>query len=218
MHTNQNLLEYYHERAGEYDKVYQNPAEQADLQAAAQYFQEIFAGKKVLEIACGTGYWTAVIAQIAQSVYATDGNESLLEIARQRIQSENVRFAVADMYHLSSAEKYEAIFGGFIWSHILKQDLNAFLQQLKPLLLPNGLLVFIDSNPLENTNHDRRNISITDANGNSYQQRTLENGKSYSVLKNFPDDAFLREGVADIASEINIQRLEYYWVLKCKIT
>ena len=75
---NRDIIAYYHHRAGEYDKVYLNPAEQSDLLEATKFFQDIFYRKDVLEIACGTGYWTERIAKVANSVYATDINQSVI--------------------------------------------------------------------------------------------------------------------------------------------
>lgn len=82
MHTN--LTEYYAKRAAEYEAIYAKPERQADLEAVATFLKEIFNGKDVLEIACGTGFWTEKIARTARSVWATDINESVLEIARNK--------------------------------------------------------------------------------------------------------------------------------------
>jgi predicted methyltransferase len=66
---NQSIISYYNERAKEYEKVYLNPDEQEDLLTATRFFQEIFSHKAVVEIACGTGYWTEQISKTATSVF-----------------------------------------------------------------------------------------------------------------------------------------------------
>lgn len=214
---NQDLITYYRERAHEYDKVYHNPPEQGDLQEASRIFQTLFAQKMVLEIACGTGYWTEQIAATAAAVDATDANEAMLQIARARPVKGNVRFAVADMYTLTPGKKYDAVFGGFIWSHIPVQDLDGLMDRLAGCLQPDGLLVFIDSNIVKNTPHDAKKIANTDINGNTYQERTLDNGDAYLVLKNFPDEAFLVERLARVGAEVTVLRLEYYWIAYCRV-
>ena len=213
---NQDLVSYYAERAKEYEKVYFNPDEQEDLQTSEKIFQYLFANKKVLEIACGTGYWTERIAKTATSIYATDINESVIEIARAR-QQENITFAVADMFDFAPVEKFDGVFAGFIWSHILLQDLDKFLKQIKSFLKPNGTLIFIDGNAVAGTNHDLKNITKTDEYGNTFQTRTLENGSSHLVLKNFPTKDFLIEKLSNIATDINFINLKYYWIVSCKL-
>lgn len=213
----QDLVSYYNDRAKEYEKVYWNPAEQDDLLAATNLFQAVFAQKKVLEIACGTGYWTERIAQTATSLHATDINASVLEIAQKRRSGNNLSFSMADIYSLPTGPKYEGLFGGFIWSHILLQDLDRFLDQCKNVLLPGADLVFIDSNPVEGTNHDRREITQTDEQGNTYQTRSLENGATHVVLKNFPGREFLDQKLSRIAGDIQHVNLEHYWIVCCRL-
>lgn len=213
---NQNLVSYYNDRAKEYEKVYLNPDEQEDLLKAAKIFQDLFAQKTVLEIACGTGYWTERIAKTATSIFATDINESVIEIAKER-QKENITFAIADMYDFTPDEKYEGVFGGFIWSHILLQDLDKFIDQVKSFLKPNGTIVFIDGNAVEGTVHDVKKITKTDEHGNTYQTRKLENGSSHLVLKNFPTKEFLVQKLSSVATDINSINLKYYWIVSCKL-
>ena len=214
---NQDLTIYYKDRAKEYDKVYQIAEEQEDLLKATDLFQSIFKNKSVLEIACGTGYWTERIAKTATSVFATDINKSVVEIALRRQTKNNVRFNVADMYHLNTDMKYQGIFGGFIWSHILLQDLDRFLLKLKDLLTEDEILVFIDSNPVDDTIHDKKRVSHTDEHGNTYQTRMLEDGTSHLVLKNFPTKEFLLNKLSVIATDINYIQLEYYWIVSCSL-
>lgn len=209
---NQNIEKYYQERAAEYEKVYLNPLEQDDLQKSTTLFREIFAQKTVLEIACGTGYWTEQIAQTATSVLATDINENMIAIAQKKHHPGNVTYTVADMYHLPDFPKYEGIFGGFIWSHISLQHLDGFLEKLKSMLVPGGVIAFIDSKFVAGTSHDIKKITHTDEHNNTFQTRTLADGSVHQVLKNFPENDFLVEKLSAITSEVTLTDLEYYWI------
>jgi malonyl-CoA O-methyltransferase len=51
----------------------------------------------ILEIGCGTGKNTALLAQISRNVLAMDFSAGMIEKARQKISLENVTFAVADL-------------------------------------------------------------------------------------------------------------------------
>lgn len=214
---NQNLTSYYNERAKEYDKVYQIPEEQEDLSKASAIFQQIFKNKTVLEIACGTGYWTAEISKTATSVFASDINEAVIDIAKTRNFQKNITFEVVDMNELITDVKFDGLFGGFIWSHILLQDLDGFLLKIKDLIVDKGDIVFIDSKPINGTSHDKRRITSIDSFGNTFQTRQLENGNTYEVLKNFPSNDFLIDKLALIATDIKIMELDYYWIATCKI-
>lgn len=211
------LKTYYEARAKEYDKVYLIPEEQEDLAKAAKIVHELFVQKKILEIACGTGYWTEVIAKSSVSVMATDINESVIEIAKARNSGSKTNFKVADMYDLSFEEKFDALFGGFIWSHILLQDLDKFLNKMKSLLEANALMVFIDSKPIPGTSHSPERITYTDDYGNTYQERRLEDNTIHNVLKNFPSREFLMHKLSSIAEKLEYIDLEHYWIGACTL-
>jgi hypothetical protein len=55
-------------------------------------------------------------------------------------------------------------------------------------------------------------ITRTDARGNTYQIRRLENGVEHEVLKNFPAPAEVRAAIVDAGGvEPAIEELTYYW-------
>ena len=78
------LETYYARRASEYEAIYHKPERQADLARMRVDIPRLFVKKSVLEIACGTGWWTPLIAAQAESVLALDYNEETLEIARAK--------------------------------------------------------------------------------------------------------------------------------------
>jgi len=131
------------------------------LLTASTLLQELFAGKNVLEIACGTSYWTEVMGRMAASVLATDVNERVIALAKTRPLGNQVRFAVADMYRLAPEQPFDGLFGGFIWSHIPRQDLDSFLLWLKRFVRSQRTIGFIDSHPVEGTSQDPERIALT---------------------------------------------------------
>ena len=68
------MASYYAARAAEYDRLYRKPERQDDLQELARFVEDQFAGAHVFEVACGTGYWTEIVARAAASIVATDIN------------------------------------------------------------------------------------------------------------------------------------------------
>src|SRR5213593_4326772 len=98
-----NLPDYYARRAGEYEKIFAKPERQADLAGLRKLLPGLFADRDVLEIACGTGYWTPLISGSARTILATDINEEVLEIARHKTYpNHNVEFRIADAYALAN--------------------------------------------------------------------------------------------------------------------
>jgi ubiquinone/menaquinone biosynthesis C-methylase UbiE len=187
------------------------------LLKATHLFQSIFKNKSVLEIACGTGYWTEQISKTATSILATDINEAVIDIAKIRNISSNVTFEVADMNLLNTGNNFEGFFGGFIWSHILLQDIDKLLGNLKDHIVPKGDIVFIDSKQVEGTSHDKNRITRVDDYGNTFQKRHLENGTVHEVLKNFPTRSFLFDKLSQFTTDIEIIDLEHYWISSCKM-
>jgi SAM-dependent methyltransferase len=209
--VNSDIISYYKERAKEYEKIYSTPERQEDLLRGGQILQDSFADKNVLEIACGTGYWTQKISATAQNILATDINDTVIEIAKYKKYSPaKVNFQVADIFNLPNTIKYENLFGGFIWSHIKLESLNDFINTVNNLVQRGGLIVFMDNNYVEGSS-----LPITDKDdvGNTYQTRTLENGTRHKVLKNFPTEIFMRQIFIDKGIDINFISLQYYWIL-----
>jgi demethylmenaquinone methyltransferase/2-methoxy-6-polyprenyl-1,4-benzoquinol methylase len=210
------LEAYYARRAAEYEKIYEKPERQADLARLRVDIPALFAGERVLEIACGTGYWTPLIAEQADSMLAVDYNEETLAIARAKKQRKaNVRFQRADAYALPDwAERFSACYAGFWWSHIPLAKIDPFLRGLAERLEPAARVVFMDNRYVEGSSTA---ISRKDAEGNTYQSRRLADGSSHEVLKNFPTGPELRGRLARFGADVTFSEYEYYWLATYRI-
>ena len=210
------LEKYYARRAAEYEKIFEKPERQADLGRMRTDIPALFKGERVLEIACGTGYWTPLIAEQAESVLATDFNEEPLAIARSKTyRKANVRFARADAYALPAwPEKFSACYAGFWWSHVPLGRIDEFLRGLATRLDAGAKVAFMDNRYVEGSSTP---LSRKDAEGNTYQQRRLADGSSHEVLKNFPDAAEMRARLGRLGSGVTFTEYEYYWVATCRI-
>ena len=207
------LEKYYARRAAEYEKIFDKPERQADLARMRVDIPGLFVDQRVLEIACGTGYWTPLIAERADSVLATDYSEEPLAIAKSKTYRKgNVSFARADAYALPDWEnKFSACYAGFWWSHVPLGRIEAFLKGLGKALEPGARVAFMDNRYVEGSSTP---ISRKDAEGNTYQTRRLADGSSHEVLKNFPTRQELR---ARLGNELRYVEYEYYWVASYRI-
>jgi SAM-dependent methyltransferase len=206
------IEQYYSKRAAEYEQIYEKPERQHELEWLRSRIPALFRGRTVLEVACGTGYWTQFIARTAAKVHACDINEAVLEIARDKpIPRQRVSFFKADAITLEGVPPgCDAAFAGFWWSHVKKSDLARFVRNLAAHVEPGALVAILDNRYAEGSSTA---ISRRDAEGNTYQMRKLANGEEYEVLKNFPTPAELADAVRPVAREAHLESLAYYWLL-----
>jgi len=216
---------YYQRRAHEYDKVYAKPERQTDLEQLATLVGEAFVDEDVLEVAAGTGYWTRFYVDTARSVRATDINDEVLDVARARRQwPDSTTFEVANAFELNlrsvdgtvagsavppDPSEPTAAFAGFFWSHLLLDQADPFLTHLVECLAPESKIVFIDNRYVEGSNHP---ITETDSSGNTYQQRKLDDGTSWRVLKNFPTPAQIQDQLSQFCTNVSVVELDYFWI------
>jgi demethylmenaquinone methyltransferase/2-methoxy-6-polyprenyl-1,4-benzoquinol methylase len=201
------LIDYYRRRAAEYEAIYAKPERQTDLAILRQAIPAKLRGARVLEIACGTGYWTQLVTEVAAEVVATDLAEEPMRIAQSKSYGKQPVFAFADAYALpESLGRFGAALAVFWWSHVPRQRIGEFLASLHGRLEPGARVVLMDNRFVEGSSTP---VSEIDAQGNTYQLRRLGDGSQVRVLKNFPDEAELR---MHLPSSLTVQMLEYYWL------
>ena len=207
------LVDYYRRRAREYESIYAKPERQTDLAFLKKHLPERLAGRRILEVACGTGYWTVLVARTAAQVVATDATEEPMRIAMSKDYGErNVRFELADAYALSPAlGSFDAALACFWWSHVPLSRIDDFLASLHARLEPGARVLLMDNTWFEGSSTP---ISERDAEGNTYQLRPLADGSTNRVLKNFPTESELRAALAPHAREFSYRALEYYWLIE----
>jgi demethylmenaquinone methyltransferase/2-methoxy-6-polyprenyl-1,4-benzoquinol methylase len=205
------LADYYQARAPEFENVYDKPERQADLHKLRTWLADETRGLALLEVACGTGYWTSVAATSAKAIVATDFNLAPLEIAHSKDLGPHVAFAQADAFALPDyGLGFDAGMAHFWWSHVSVVDQQRFLTHFASKLRQSAKLFMIDNNYVAGS---MTPASRRDALGNTYQMRRLQNGSEYEILKNFPTPAALRSALEGHSAAVNILQLKYYWAV-----
>lgn len=213
--TDLGMQRYYAQRAQEYERIYAKPERQADLAAIQAWLPARFEGRRVLEIACGTGYWTPHAASLSASWLATDVNEEVLAIARTKpLSHERVRFEIGDAYALSHGPSFDAAFAGFWWSHVPLQRAGEWLAGLHRCLTPGGRVVLLDNRYVEGSSTP---ISRRDTHGNSYQLRRLDDGSTHEVLKNFPGRDGLRSLLGARIDGFQWVEWDHFWACSYQV-
>jgi SAM-dependent methyltransferase len=204
------LLAYYRHRAHEYEQIYEKPERQTDLERVRAWLRGALAGQRILEVACGTGYWTAELAPVAAEIVATDASPEVLALAHQKQYPPNrVRFELADAYALAHvAGSFTAGFAAFWWSHVPRERQPDFLASFHQRLGVGAVVVLLDNRYVVGSSTP---IARWDAAGNSYQRRRLADGTEHEILKNFPSAADLEAVLTPVAHDLGIAELGYYW-------
>jgi ubiquinone/menaquinone biosynthesis C-methylase UbiE len=208
----QDMQAYYARRAAYYERVYFKPERQTDLRAMEASLPALFAGRRVLEVACGTGWWTPHGARDALRWLATDINPETMAVARAKPLPACVELAAADAYTLAElqGQTFDAAFAGCWWSHVPLQRLPLWLDTLHARLMPGARVVMLDNSFVQTSSTP---ITRHDEHGNSYQLRTLDDGSVHEVLKNFPTPDEARALLGERARHITWTDYTHYWVL-----
>jgi 2-polyprenyl-3-methyl-5-hydroxy-6-metoxy-1,4-benzoquinol methylase len=196
---------YYRRRAGEYDVT-----AYGDVAAARERIARLVAQMqprgRVLEIACGTGLWTEALAGRADTVVAIDAAPEALAIARDRVRSGNVTFAVADVFTWTTDDRFDVIFFSAWLSHVPMSRFESFWQMLRPLLAEGGRVLFIDEHV------DERPKEAYVPGADEIVQRRLQDGRTFRVVKNFVDPEALCDRLRDIGWDCQIDRDGSDWI------
>ena len=211
-----NLKDYYARRAHEYERIYDKPERQADLASLRESIPSLFDGRDVLEIACGTGFWTQFVAARAASVLATDVNDEVLELARRKsYPRDNVAFELLDIYSEGDLpRRFNAGLAAFWWSHVPRQSYGRFIEHFHRRLQSGAIVVFLDNRYVQGSSTP---LSRTDEHGNTYQTRTLDDGTSHEVLKNIPDESELAGALGNSARALEYVELDYFWYVSYRV-
>lgn len=169
------------------------------------------AGRAVLEIACGTGYWTRFVAPGASEMMATDFSEEMLAIAQGQ-QIERARFQREDAYALAGVREGRFDFGfAMHWvSHIPLARWGEFFTVFHARLKPGARVLLAD---------DIRRPDDADpyysklATHDSYEIRRLPEGGTYEIVKTYFTSEELQELLRPYAENLVIRYERPRWWL-----
>jgi demethylmenaquinone methyltransferase/2-methoxy-6-polyprenyl-1,4-benzoquinol methylase len=172
-------IAYYRAGAAEYDRPY---AEREDLQELLAVADDLPIVGDVLELACGTGKWTPMLAARANSVTAVDAAAEVLTLARSRTASSDVQFLQADLFQWQPLRRYDTAFFAFWLSHVPPARLPDFWNTVAAMLAPGGKAIFIDDGPAEAAREEVLADQPIPA-----VLRRLDDGSRYRIVKVFHD-------------------------------
>ena len=206
------MQEYYNLRAAEYEEKYHRaePARQREQEAIAGALRELFAGRTVLEVACGTGYWTEVAAGVAQRVVGVDGSKEMLAIARAKPFAEGkVELVLGDAYALVEVPgTFTGGLANFWLSHVPRSRMAEFLAGFHAKLEAGAAVFMADDVYIPGVGGE---LVTPEGAEDTYKRRTLADGTSHLIIKNYYSKADLRELFTPFAADLRIHVGECHW-------
>lgn len=185
---------FYRQRAPEYDEWWQHRGRyDRDKDMARDWDQQVEEiavtlesfgpSGDVLELAGGTGWWTARLARTAENLTVVDASPEVLDINRDRVGSRpNVTYVVADLFEWRPEHSYDVVFFSFWLSHVPRARFSSFWHLVGTCLRPGGRVFFIDN---------RRDGTLATVDpyvfeeAHDVQRRKLNDGSEHRVVKIF---------------------------------
>lgn len=157
--------------------------------------EEAFSGRhyqKVLELGCGTGKNTALLASISNHVLALEFSLGMLRQAISKKKSEHVSFVVADLTKPwpCPSESFDLIVCNLVLEHIPK--LAPIFSEARRVLIPAGLFFISELHPYRQYqgtqanflgNLDRIDIQAFLHHLSDYTDAAVRNGLALQELK-----------------------------------
>jgi 2-polyprenyl-3-methyl-5-hydroxy-6-metoxy-1,4-benzoquinol methylase len=198
----QSQIEYYRERASEYDQWFFRQGRYdrgeahrqqwfAEVAEVEEFLRATQPSGNILELACGTGLWTEHLASLATHVTAVDASPEVIALNQTRVNSESVEYIIADLFNWTPTQKFDLVFFGFWLSHVPMDRFADFWQMVKNTLKPNGRAFFVDSL------FDRTSPAINHAalHQDGYSERKLNDGRVYQIVKIFHEPTQLEKSL-----------------------
>jgi|ERR1043166_2781864 SAM-dependent methyltransferase len=209
------LPDYYSRRAPDYEKIWhrEDPIRQGEQREIVSALRQIFKDRKVIEVACGTGYWTQFLAESAREILAVDISDEMLALARGKHFPPRVRMQRADAYELDSIQgnDFDGGLANFWISHVPKARLPEFLDGFHARLTRGAVVFMADNVYVEGVGGPlvaRPGVEDT------FKLRALGDGSTHEVLKNYFTADELRNIFAPRGRDFEIHVGRCFWWIK----
>jgi SAM-dependent methyltransferase len=129
-----------------------NKAIDLEQRLALAPWLRVSAGMRVLDVGCGVGRWSRLLASRGATVTGVDISPTMIDEARRRAAGEGVsercRFEVSDVSTLAVEGEFDLILGVTVLQHILDSGaLHAALYGMSSRVAPGGRIVLLEAAP-----------------------------------------------------------------------
>ena len=215
----QSMQVYYDERASEYvdwflrTGLYDRPDTNAQFLSGLRQLEEevgafgVRGVNRVLEIACGIGWWTSLLAQSGREVIGLDYAPRMLAQCRKRLAHNDVDATLvrASAYALPfAANAVNGCLMGFFLSHVPHEDVAPLLAAVARAVGPGGEVLIIDSS-----------LPSLDGVETEVQQRPLRDGTLHPALKVYYGEEGLSHILKPYAENLTVKKVEELFITAC---
>ena len=162
--------------------------------------------RHILELAPGTGDWTKELVRIGRAVTAVDVSPEMIEINRQRVANPRVEYVQADVFDWTPQQQYDLVFFAFWLSHVPPGLVDMFLMKVRGAVRPGGHLFVIDQCD------DLPGYALSKKEG-IFEERTLSDGRTFTIVKIFYHPGLLAEKVKQLGFEVAAERVDTIFYL-----
>jgi len=129
-----------------------NQAIQLEQRLALRPWIRVPAGTRVLDVGCGIGRWSRLLAARGAQVTGVDLSPTMIAQAQRRAAADGVaercRFELQDLSRLDVGDQFDLVLGVTVLQHILDPELlRAAVQRMTSHLAPGGRMVLLEAAP-----------------------------------------------------------------------
>jgi demethylmenaquinone methyltransferase/2-methoxy-6-polyprenyl-1,4-benzoquinol methylase len=195
-------VQYYRARAPEYDETSYGvvTGERASVPAIVDRFN---ISGDVLEIACGTGIWTAELVRYGDSLTVLDSSPEVLTIAADRLSGNDVTFVEANIFEWTPDATYDVVFFAAWLSHVPSDRFDSFWETVGKALRPGGRVLILDEGP------DRAHLEQHQ--DGEVARRALADGSEYDIVKVFYSADELTDRLTALGWTATVTPSDHHW-------
>lgn len=125
---------------------------------ALEPWLDVAPGTRVLDVGCGVGRWSRLLAGRGARVTGIDISPTMIEEARRRAEhlgvAQRCRFETQDLADLDAGERFDFVLAVTVLQHILDPiALRAAFRRMVAHLAPGGRMVILEAAPTGTAQH-----------------------------------------------------------------
>jgi len=216
-------IEYYRQRAGEYDQWFMRQGRYdrgevlnrqwwVEVEQLTEALEAFGPRGRVVEFACGTGWWTQQLARHADEVTAVDASAEVMEINRRRVGpagAGKVRYVQADIFAWRPQQRFDVAFFSFWLSHVPPERFEAFWDVVRSSLAPGGRVFFMDSAYTQTSTARDHTLDGPEA---TTMTRRLNDGREFRIVKIFYDPPTLQGRLAHLGWDVAVRPTANFFI------